>query len=248
MAAKPILYPTNAQEWMDENIREKGPFWAYLGDHVYSGFNGELLGKALRGFRLNPCPDISLDWLADGVRKVLAMTAPKPDTVPDTLLSNREQRDELRRFAARLQAALSEYDSLGRDTKNTLGVVMNDESKAHFNKALKYIQWMSDTALLCSDHIKRDNPKWRSSAKRMLRVRQAWYLSPIYERAFNRQATYSDYSNSPDLGPWPDFFRRIILHAEAEDVKGLRDIVKEARTKHMQTPAEFPEAFIPNLR
>lgn len=248
MSNELILYPINAQAWIDENIREKGPLWAYSGDHIYAHLTTELLSDSLHDFRLQLIEGVTIDWVASSVRRVLAMISPSPPGMPKKLLSNTEKRKKLRGFSARLQAVRDEFETLEHDVLGTLNLVMNGESKDHFDLGLNYLDWMKDTVELCASHIIRDSTKWRSGAKRMLRVRQAWYLSPVYARAFGREPTYSDYANSKDLGPWPEFFQRVIVAAERDKVKGLREVVKEARTKHMKTPFEFPDSFIPDLR
>lgn len=248
MTEQPALYEVRVQDHIDRRISELGALYAYAGDHVYSALTTERLANGLKDFRLQFAHGVTIDWLVTALWRVLAMVTPAPDGMPDLLLSNVDKREKLRGLASRLKAVHEEIEGLDADTQSALFAGMDDESCANFEAGLIYLRLLEETVSVVAEGIVRDNPRWRDAAKRQMRIRQAWYLSPIYARAYGKEPTFNDRPNSQDAGPWPDFFRRVIALAEGEKVKDLRGVLKEARSRHTRNPVQYPGSFIANVR
>ena len=231
-------------------IRDMGALYAYVGDHAYAGFTAERLGNALRDFRLPLVEGASIDWLATAVRRILSMVTPAPGGMPENLLSNADKREKLAALAGHLKAVWDEIDKLENDTLAALSAGMNDSSWESFSIGLDYLKFMGEAVDDCATGLVKDGAKWRSTAKRAMRVRQAWYLSPVYTQAFGRQPTWTDPrgDGASDNGPWADFYQRVILVAEGESIPDLRGVLKEARNRHKTSPVCYPETFIPSVR
>lgn len=242
----PPLYEKRAQQLIDDLIQEHGVLYAYVGDHDFPHLTGRELETALSGFRLEIDRGRTIDWLAAGVRRILSIVSPRPDGMPDQLMSNAAKRDALKSLAARAKALSDDLADLDNDTVSNLSLLLDDSGWQIFWSTAQKLEFMADVMRLCGERLVEDQTKWRSAAKRELRVRQAHYLSPLYERAYGRDATFVDRDNAKDPGPWSDFFARMIMLAEGEKVPDLRGVLKEARRRHRENPIQYPETFIPN--
>jgi hypothetical protein len=80
---------------------------------------------------------------------------------------------------------------------------------------------------------KDDPPRWRDMERRKRRISFAYWLSAVFEVAYQRQATVNNWTDEvgqPKRGPWPDFFNRIgCLAFRLDRIPDVQGILKEAR-------------------
>lgn len=77
--------------------------------------------------------------------------------------------------------------------------------------------------------VPRQRPKWRRRARRDRLVRLALELTPVFENLTKRRATVDNWPESKSLGPWPEFYARVVkLALGTKNIRDLRGILTEA--------------------
>lgn len=186
-----------------------------------------------------------MNWLSTAVRRVLSIASPYPEGLPKDLKSNAEKRRSLLQLGKMARTLSDDLDELDLDTLQTISMGMQNDGWLEFCLTINRLRFIADSFGIIASTLKVERGPWKSSAKRELRVRQAHYLSPIFEMAFGQEATVNDWPDAKDLGPWPDFFQRIAAIANGDPVRGLREVVKEARQRHGAAPMQYPDTLIP---
>lgn len=88
--------------------------------------------------------------------------------------------------------------------------------------------------------LDKQGPNWRRAIEREERIRRAHYLAPVFEEAFEVEASINTWGGAPTLGLWPDFYQRIVAMAFSEHATpDLVPVLKEARRRHVAERAVF---------
>ncbi len=238
-------------EWWEG--REPNEFLSSLfgKDDRLPHMTGEAVAAALEGFSL-PLR-ASTEKLAKAVRRALALYTPTAAMMPDATPGGAEIRDRLIELSDRASALRNEILSLDEATSAPLMRDLEDESFHRFQLALTHLHFLSGTLRNVAEAVPVRRSKWRSTEAARLRVWHARSLAPVFEQAFNRQSTVNDYASGQDnvaqLGPWPEFFSRMIRLAfdEQLSINQVRRALKDARKLHRLAPIHHPPALVPSL-
>jgi len=218
------------------------------------------VAKALAGFALTPKPDMA--WLARAIQGALFCTLGNASDAPERQ-SNKKTKAELKKLAShaiklrfaiqkRSGAADSELWEFARSQRDgeggvdVHGVTLGEPSLYRaFQAALTQLNWLPDFLLHAANGVKPQSGPWQTSERREKRIERAHYLSPIYEKAFSREAVVQVWPEG--LGYWPEFFQRTLeLAFEDKDTNDLEGVLNEARRRHKSSPVKFEPGIIPD--
>lgn len=217
------------------------------------------VAAALAGFGLTPKRDMA--WLARAIQGALICTLGNASDAPERQ-SNKKTKTELQKLASHAiklrlsvqqrsgaadnelwEYARSRWD--GEGGVNVLGVTIGEPSLYRaFQDALTQLDWLPDFLSQAANEVKRQSGPWQASERREKRIERAYYLSPIYEKAFSREAVVQVWPEG--LGYWPEFYQRIVaLTFEEIDTNDLEGVLNEARRRHKSSPVKFEAEIIP---
>lgn len=232
-----------------------------LGEPTVAALTEEAVAGALRGFELSPKRELS--WIARAVQGAIFVSLRSHDESPDRR-SNVQIRDELLRLAedcsklwlnlcqrsTEVDAAI--WDRAFRDwvaaTPRDLIVpeIGEPANSKKFTAAVLELEWLS-TYLRQVAQLERQSPNWRRAEEREQRILRAQCLSPIYEQAFGAQPTVNTWPTAKSLGPWADFYQRIVGLAFGErGTPNLEAVLDEARRRDKASRVSFAPGVIPD--
>lgn len=235
------------QQWLDNKFLDPAFASIFGRDDRFPHITAVSIEAALQGFPLSLAPARDMTWLAKVVRRSLALTTPNIEGMPDHYKGNGAIREKLKVLSLQAKLLGNGFDNLDNDELATLSAALGDAEWQSFETALLHIQFLSEMLDVVCAGIKVEKGKWRSSALKELRIRQAHYLAPIFEGAYEIGATYSDRGKGEVTGPWPEFFVRMLKLATSDNLTKdtLRATVKEGRTRHTDNPVSYPSTIIP---
>jgi len=232
-----------------------------LGEPTIAALTETAVAGALRGFELTAKREMS--WIARAVQGAIFVSMRPADESP-TRRSNAEIRNEILRLAdecsklwlnlcqrsTEVDAAI--WDRAFRDwvaeapddlVVPDIGQPLNSK---RFEDALFHVEWLS-TYLRRAAHLERQTPNWRRGEEREQRILRAQCLSPIFEQAFGAQPTVNTWPMARSLGPWADFYQRIVALAFGERATpNLEGVLDEARRRDKAFRVSFEPGVIPN--
>lgn len=218
------------------------------------------VAAALDGFELQPRR--SLSWIARAVQGALYASMRSADERADRL-SNTEIRDELLKLGAdcsklwlRVAERSSEADGAIWDSAFRAWVASDDDLHAAelgeptdykaFNEAVAQLDWLSSYLRRAAGTLEPQPPNWRRAEYREERILRAQFLSPIYEEAFAAEPTINTWPTAKSLGPWADFYQRIVALAFGERATpNLEAVLDEARRRDKSHRVSFGPGVIP---
>ncbi|MCW1403266.1 hypothetical protein OKA06_13380 [Novosphingobium sp. MW5] len=246
------LFPIHVQEHIDRKILSAGgmqalPADAILSDATYAHVTADALRLALSEYSIDPAKGKGWEWLARAVK--IAFTCSTPySALNDDHHGNAPIRDKFLGLGKRAVELAKDLEVLSDEERRIIDNVFNEEARAIMATTIPHVTFLGESLEIIAGALKVPQGKWKSSAARELRVRQAHYLSPIFEAAFGRSATVNDRPGANDLGPWATFFLLVAEVATLEPVASLREVLKEARRRHMANPIRYPDLDSENLR
>jgi hypothetical protein len=216
---------------------------------------------ALSGFE--PEPRREMSWIARAVQGALYASIQSADERPDRP-SNVEVRSELlklTRECSKVWLALSErsneadsaiwdrafssWVSSADDDLDTVEIGEPEDYTA-FNQALRQLDWLSGFLRGAAAALERQSPNWRRAEHREQRVLRAQFLSGIYQEAFGVEPTVNTWPTAKSLGPWADFYQRIVAVAFGERATpNLEAVLDEARRRDKTQRVSFGPGVIP---
>jgi hypothetical protein len=219
------------------------------------------VARTLESFELKPRREMS--WIARAVQGVLYASMRSADERPDRR-SNAEIRDELSRLGSEcsklwLQLAERSSEADGAiwdrafrdwiaDTKDDLEAPELGEPTEYkaFNEAFHRLDWLAGYLKKVGAALERQPPNWRRAEQREQRIIRAQYLSPIYEEAFAAEPTINTWPTAKSLGPWADFYQRIVALAFGERATpNLEAVLDEARRRDKAHRVIFGPGVVP---
>jgi hypothetical protein len=219
-----------------------------------------VVAEALHGFELTAVRPMA--WITRGVQVALHCTLRNVEDGPDRQ-SNADTRNELGALASRASdlwrdiferspaadsalwlAAFMGWD--GEGGKEVDGVVIGEPSQyAGFTSDLGSLERLASFLRVTANKLKIPQGSWRDAERRELRVERAHWLSPIFEESYGQEATVHDWPNSKSLGPWADFYSRIIAAAfDRHETSNPREVLKEARRRHVSQRVQFAPGLL----
>ncbi|MDP9424013.1 MAG: hypothetical protein M3Q19_14490 [Pseudomonadota bacterium] len=216
-----------------------------------------VVGEALEGFELEPVAPTW--WIARAVQGALYCTLKNVEEGPERQ-SNAETRDDLADLAKRagdLWKDIAERSPAVDDALWWAAVRRWEGEESDFASAnseysslvsnLAYLDRLASFLTKAANDMEPQRGPWRNAERHRLRVERAHYLSPVFELAYDRKARVDDWPMSKSLGPWPDFYQRIVSVAFGERVTpNLREVVKEGSRRHKNDKVEFAPGIIPD--
>ena len=219
------------------------------------------VAEALAGFELKPKREML--WIARAIQGAVYATLPSADERSDRP-SNAEVRDEILKLArdcSKLWLDLSDrshaadsaiWDRAFRnwisrvgDNHETIKIGEPSDYTA-FSDALRQLEWISSFLKGAAVALERQPPNWRRAELREQRVIRAQFLSAIYEEAFGVQPTVNTWPTAKSLGPWADFYQRIVALAFGERATpNLEAVLDEARRRDKSDRVTFGPGVIP---
>jgi hypothetical protein len=219
----------------------------------------QAVGAALDGFELAPKREIA--WIARAVQGAIYATMRSTGERADRA-SNAEVRDELLKFSQessklwlRLWKRTNEADSAIWDyafhawvdeASDDVEIGEPTDYRA-FNQAVRLLEWLSDYLKGTAAKLEPQPPNWRRAIQREERIVRAVFLSPIFREAFGAEPTVNTWPTSKSLGPWADFYQRIVALAFGERATpNLETVLDEARRRHKFKRVRFGPGIIPD--
>jgi len=218
------------------------------------------VAEALVNFELEPRREIS--WIARAIQGALYASLRPADERSDRP-SNVQIRDELQKLAddcSKLWLRLSErsgeadqsvWHSAFRawvdegDELDTIEIGEPTEYK-RFGETLLELDWLSAFLKRAANSLERQSPNWRRAVQREERIVRAHFLSPIYEQAFGATPTINTWPTAKSLGPWADFYQRVVALAFGERATpNLEEVLDEARRRDKADRVSFGDGVIP---
>jgi len=220
-----------------------------------------VIAQALEGFELAPIRPVS--WIARATQGALYCTLKNVEDGPERQ-SNTETRDELNALALRARdlwrdiharspaadsalfySAFSRWDGEG-GTEIDGSVIGEPSDYSAFTLSLNHLEGLARTLGLASEQLEEQKGPWRNAERREQRVVRACFLSPVYELSYGREPTINERPLASSLGPWPDFYSRIVSIAFGKhETSNLRDVLKEARRRDKSDRVQFASGIIP---
>lgn len=214
----------------------------------FANLTPEAVAEALDGFPLALPAERDIAWLARALRKTIAVATPLGIALGDDAQPNTVTRLHLTRAAGKLDkaaAALKELTDL--DLADVVRVMeLCPMGPPSFRSMPAELEYISDSFREVARRLHIVQGPARAAADRELAVRRAFYVGPLFERVFGVKATVNDYPGA-NLGPWADFFGRIMFAATGDRVADLRKVLKEARSRHLArqgTPLVYCEKWL----
>ncbi|MCH8616541.1 hypothetical protein LZ016_10570 [Sphingomonas sp. SM33] len=220
------------------------------------------VATALAGFRLDPLRE--LKWVARAIQGALYTSLRSADESAERP-SNADTRDELLKLstqAAKLWAALVERSdaadsaiwdhAFGRWTGEggveVDGISIGEPTEyGKFREAVSHVEALAGLLRRSADELKPQVPNWRRAEQREERIFRAQCLSPIYQSAFGQEPTVNTWPGTKSLGPWPDFYQRIVSMAFGEQATpDLEGVLDEARRRDKMFRVTFAAGVIPD--
>lgn len=242
-------WPVHVQKYVDAQYLARGfEIMDASAPDRFASLTSETVREALDGFRLSRPAERNVDWLARALRKVLALATPLGIAHGDNAQPNSITRAKLTRAAANLDKAASTMRELSElDLAPVVQVMaITPHGPPSFRSMPAELEYISDIFRQVARSLHVVQGPARAAAARELVVRRAFYLAPLFEMVFGVKATVNDFPGA-DLGPWPDFFARIMFAATGDRVADLRKIAKEARSRHLARqggPLTYPEKWL----
>lgn len=225
-----------------------------------------VIEKALDGFALKPVKDLA--WIVRAVRA--AVYCGMHNGIAPERASNADVVKELSRLskqASKLWLDLfemshaAEYALWDFDFHNWVdsppgeireGELMGQSAEQRaYRELVDRLNWLSAYLNSAAQHVgsKKQNTRWRERERRERRIYLAMYLSWVFEKAFEKQATVNKWfaaAGRDSLGPWADFYQRIMAVAMNEDaVPDLEGILVRARREIAKAPVIFAPGMMP---
>ena len=243
-----------------ERIGEDIVIRLMLSNPTIARLTESVIAAALEGFELTPVRPMS--WIARAIQGALYPTLKNADEEPDRQ-SNASTRDELASLASRaseLWRDIFERSSAADDAlwRAAWRRAVRDESLPEgvpigempdyqaFSDNLVSLDRMARFLRAVANDLEPQDGPWRNAERREQRVDRAHHLSPIFELAYGRKARVNDFPLAKSLGPWPDFYQRVVAAAFCERATpNLREVVKEASRRHRTNKVEFAPGIIP---
>lgn len=208
-----------------------------------SAITAEKVGEALEGFRLAPVR--SLGWITRAVQIYLFKSLTPADDGP-ARQENKVTRKELKGASDKLakaskaiadlsgaaDAAIFDYSwRIWRDPPS--GVVASPPAYEEFRAAAAIVERLGLFLGDVAPTLERQKANWKRALEREERIRRGHYLSTVFEEAFAAEATVNNWEGAESLGPWADFYRRIVKMAFGEgappDLVGILKIARQRR-------------------
>ena len=236
------LYTKWVQEACDRKIRAGGVA-NFLGKRsVYEHLTAERLRPAIGALPIEMIEPWTIEDLALAVRRVLSMTLPAIEENVPPASTNASKRADIAKLRAQIEGLV---DALEQDS-SALDLLRRVGGGLSIDGSILHLRTLADTLEIVSGGLRVEGAKWKMSALTELRTRQAFYLTPVFERAFGRPATVrEDPLSDGIIGPWPDFFATVVRQITGRGFPNARSILKEARQRHLRQPVAFPEDFWP---
>lgn len=232
-----------------------------LSEPTVANLTESAVAEALAGFE--PEPRRKMSWIARAVQGALYASMQPADERADRP-SNAEVRTELlklTRECSKLWLTLSQrsneadsaiwdwafhnwISSQGYDLdKPEIG---EPEDYSAFNEALRQLDWLSGFLRSAAGVLEPQSPNWRRAEHREQRVLRAQFLSGIYEEAFGLTPTVNTWPTAKSLGPWAEFYQRIVAVAFGERATpNLEAVLDEARRRDKTQRVSFGPGVIP---
>ena len=233
-----------------------------LGEPTLAALTESAVARALDGFDLTPRRKMS--WIARAVQGAVYASMLPADESPDRR-SNSEVRDEILKLSGecsrmrdRLWQRSQEADraiwdravdtwTAAADPKLQSVQIGPPADYKDFSEALRQLDWLSNYLRSVAAVLHAQPPNWRRAEEREQRVVRAQFLSPIYEEAFGREPTVNTWPMAKSLGPWADFYQRIVALAFGEQATpNLEAVLDEARRRHKTRRVTFGAGVISN--
>ena len=91
-----------------------------------------------------------------------------------------------------------------------------------------------------------EKPHWSDKLAKEERILRAQFLSPVFEVAFDRKPTVNRWPERKSLGPWADFYKRIVdLAFGPWASSNLEEVLKVARKRDKEHRVQFEPGIIP---
>lgn len=199
---------------------------------------------ALEGFPLPFASGWGADRLAIAVRRALGCVTPDEAGLPANMQGAAKTRAELLRLASATEGLLAQIMEMTGESEHAL-CMLDDPDWAQYQDSITAVRALPRVIRLAAAHSPNNPTKWRTRASHELAVRQAHFLTPIFEAAYGKAATFNTWGGRQGINDaWPDFVKRMINLACQHVTKNLEVVLKEARARHIATPAEYPPFMI----
>lgn len=225
-----------------------------------------VIEKALDGFALEPVKDWA--WMARAVR-VAVYCGMRLGIAPDRV-GNVKVKRELSRLSKQASKLWLNLFNMSHAAKDALwdfdfhnwvdsppgeireGELMGQSAEQRaYRELVDRLNWLSAYLNSAAQHVgsKKQATRWRDGERRERRIYLAMCLSWVFERAYDRQPTvnkWPDGSKRRSLGPWADFYQRIMAVALNEHtVPDLEGVLVRARGEVLKAPVIFPPGMMP---
>lgn len=225
-----------------------------------------VIKKALDGFALKRVKDWA--WMERAVR--VAVYYGMRNGIAPERVSNADVEKELSRLSKLASSLWLELFGISHAAKDALwyydfdnwvgsppgaireGEMMGQSAEQRaYQELVDRLNWLSAYLNSAAQHTgkKRQAARWRDGERRERRINLAICLSWVFEKAFDRQATvnkWPDESKRRSLGPWADFYQRIMAVAMNEHpVPDLEGVLVSARREALKLPVIFPPGMMP---
>jgi len=220
------------------------------------------VATALSSMSITPRRDHA--WLARAVQGAL-YTSLTPASDGPHRQSNADTRNELTKLATQAStfwlslversssadqalwdAAFRRWDGEGGTTID--GVAIGEPSLyAEFTKTIARLNSLTTFLRQAAEEIEAQRPNWRRTEQRENRIFRAQCLSPIYEEAYGLEPTVNSWPGRSSLGPWSEFYQRIVALTFGENATpDLEGVLDEARRRDKSHRVVFAAGVIPN--
>lgn len=239
-------------------------FAAFIGrDHLLKAITPEAICSILGDFPYQIVAGRDAAWLATAVRRALGITLQNVSDSPDRM-SNSDIRGDLLRLSKlasdtwlqmfTCDSALDSriWDVAWRRWDGEGGRVSEPAEYRRFKSAILELEWLASFLRTVANETPVVKGPWRDSERKVLRIRRAHFLAPIYEAAFGRKVTANNYGSGDDRhskpSPFMLFYERITLLAFGRaETCNLSEVTKAACRLHKNSPVQFSEGVIPGL-
>ena len=221
---------------------------------------------AMKGFELDLSEGVNFSWLAQAVRRALAI-ARADVTKTSKRPANSDVRSSLLRAADAADAAFLAMSGLDWWSDNELWEASCRSSENHEEIDLGHLGKIRQPAAYrrfqeVTDSLEQIGPwlrsvatglpcqrgPWKRSADRAVRIDRACCLAPIFETAFGQHVSANGHPSDPRFDrptAFMDFYQRMVGAAFNEHVTpDLSGVLKRACQNHRVDPVRFGPGII----
>lgn len=193
--------------------------------------------KVLAGFPLRSRQEIP--WLLNAVRSALFAVSPPADQAHNRR-ENCEVRDELFDLSSKVQDAWLGLQTRSPEVDAAVFDLAYDASdpseesigQRQFQAAVHQMEFLFVFLRRAGMKLEVQKQKWRTGESKEERIQVAQALAVVFEEAFDRRATLTRGPLAKSLGPWADFYERVVVLAFGGHARlNLEEVLREAHRR-----------------